>query len=606
MKMGFKILKIILILIVLIFIFLYFTRNIIIEKVGEKIGTSEYGAKIDIDSVNYDVFHSKISFERVQVTDKEQTMKNIMDIKKISIDFQYLPLLKKLVVVDDIDINLIEFYTKRDIDGKVHTNLPVELPKNEEKKKKVITKPKIFASEKLTYKNLSLNIKNKEYEKALDTLDLKIVKEYNTESEKVKDIYTYWENKMKAREYKDKIKNLNEKYKILENTIKTEKDPIKLANEIEQVKKMITDIDKIIEQGKNDKVEFKRDLEKLVHVKNKAFSFLTFEDPFKNIIGWDNELLKTNVNLVLNEILGKYIKKNIDYAAILTGENKAAEKTELPIDFYIKKINLGVKYNDYLASGGLEEIASKVELTSKPMKIYLKGENNEIHGEIIGSYNRQSNNGNFHVSIAGLKIDTNIGEENKYLKALEGSELVISHNTRYENKNLFIQGNIILKNLKFDIKELKIDEVIKKELTLGLKKVDEINVMYKYNQNDGKISIKTNINKLISDIIGDVLNKNIEKYKKIAKEQLDKNIAIYSKKLNKEISQLKDLEFISNSDIKSLEELEEKIKDLKNPQKKIDDGKKIIEDKMNSLKIEDLEDPKSILKDLENSLKKLF
>ena len=122
-KIG-KILGVITGLIVIILLGVYLMRNTLIEYFGEKIGSEKYGAKIDIDNVDFDLFGGNIKFGRVQITDKDNTMRNIGDIHSIEVDVEYMPLLKrKLLIVNGVTLGLVEIFTPRAVDGKVNKGI---------------------------------------------------------------------------------------------------------------------------------------------------------------------------------------------------------------------------------------------------------------------------------------------------------------------------------------------------------------------------------------------------------------------------------------------------------------------------------------------------
>ena len=119
MKRIKKILMVIFGVLILVILGVYLMRNTLIEYFGEKIGSQKYGAKIDIDDVDLDLFNGTLKIGRLQVTDKNDTMRNIGDIKGINLTVEYKPLLKRLIVVDDLTLGLVEVFTPREVDGSI-------------------------------------------------------------------------------------------------------------------------------------------------------------------------------------------------------------------------------------------------------------------------------------------------------------------------------------------------------------------------------------------------------------------------------------------------------------------------------------------------------
>jgi len=183
MKKIKKILGIIAGVLVLIILGVYLFRNTLIEYFGERIGSQKYGAKIDIDDVDLDLLGGNLKVGRVQITDKNNTMRNIGDLQKINLEIQYKPLLKKLIVIDDATLGLVEVFTPREVDG-AFINKKLTPPSDD-----------FFdAGEtevKLDLSSLDIDLSGDNYKKILDDLNIKIVEEYDAERGKIEKIHTY-------------------------------------------------------------------------------------------------------------------------------------------------------------------------------------------------------------------------------------------------------------------------------------------------------------------------------------------------------------------------------------------------------------------------------
>ncbi len=100
----------------------------------EKAGTAIVGAKVEIDRLDFSIFGLHMRWDSLQVTNPKNTMKNILTTGKTDFDLEFGPLLKKKVIIDNIQVINVTSGTDRTTDGKV------EKKKKKESKPNFITK----------------------------------------------------------------------------------------------------------------------------------------------------------------------------------------------------------------------------------------------------------------------------------------------------------------------------------------------------------------------------------------------------------------------------------------------------------------------------------
>jgi hypothetical protein len=563
-----KIKKILLILtgiLVLVILGVYLMRNTLIEYFGEKIGSEEYGAKIDIDNVDFDLFAGILKIERVQITNKKNTMENIGDIHNLEVEIEYKPLLKKkLLIVDDLTLGLVEIYTPRKTDGTIKIS-GVKEEKNKEtsptpnKKSVKVVKNNEF----LLLEDFGKNLNSDDYKKIMEKLNIKIVNEYEKESETVEGIYTYWEDKVKGEDYQKQLKVIEKKYKKLESKIKKEKDPLKLLDEINEINDLVKEFNKLVKKAEMDKKHFENDLKEVERIRKKAFKYVKTDDFLGDIVGWDKKKFQNQINVILNEYLSNYIDKNIDIFN-LAMEDKG-EQEELPIDIWVKNINIKFVHLNYTLNGKISDIATKKEIVEEPIKFKLVGNDKNIDAILKGNIDRWTQNGVVNFKIEGLKIDKSLIEKKVELAILRGTKLSISQNLKINNKIFDMDGVILLNDVKIDKKMINLKPEIKEILGDSLSKIKKIEIKYSYTGKNKKIKIKTNLDELLSDIIESIVKDNIAKYKKMAIKEGNKQISKYSKKLGLKVDKVEDLEKLFDFNVKKLEKLNMELKSGKDP-----------------------------------------
>ncbi|MFQ5639936.1 MAG: TIGR03545 family protein [bacterium] len=97
----------------------YLIRDKLVEKGMEKTGESIVGAKVEIDNLDFRPAELSISLNRVQVTNPNDTWKNLFETGRMSFDVELEPLSRKRVIINDITIADIRIGTKRETDGRL-------------------------------------------------------------------------------------------------------------------------------------------------------------------------------------------------------------------------------------------------------------------------------------------------------------------------------------------------------------------------------------------------------------------------------------------------------------------------------------------------------
>jgi len=107
-------------LLVIIMVFggvFYLLSGKLIERGLEKVGESAVGAKVEIDNLKLNLAELSISLDRLQVTNPNDTWKNLFETSRMSFDMELAPLARKKIIINDVTIAGIRVGTKRETDG---------------------------------------------------------------------------------------------------------------------------------------------------------------------------------------------------------------------------------------------------------------------------------------------------------------------------------------------------------------------------------------------------------------------------------------------------------------------------------------------------------
>lgn len=123
-------------------------KNVIIKKAITVVCENIFEAKTDIEKVDFKFLDSSLKIKKIEIANKNDYMKNLVDIGSITIDFDLGQLLRKRFVADELSVLDVNTGTERTTSG--------ELPPAKEKKiKKQKAKAEKQASESKLGKALS-------------------------------------------------------------------------------------------------------------------------------------------------------------------------------------------------------------------------------------------------------------------------------------------------------------------------------------------------------------------------------------------------------------------------------------------------------------------
>jgi uncharacterized protein (TIGR03545 family) len=94
----------------------------IIERSIEKYGTQALGAKVELGAADLSLFPAGLKLTRLQATNPDDTMKNAVEIDRISMSVDSGNLLRRKVIIDDMALTGVRFNTPRSTSGAIGTS----------------------------------------------------------------------------------------------------------------------------------------------------------------------------------------------------------------------------------------------------------------------------------------------------------------------------------------------------------------------------------------------------------------------------------------------------------------------------------------------------
>ncbi len=108
-----------LVFVIILVVFWVFFVDVFIENVIEAKGTEIVGAKVELDHADLTLFPSGLTLTRLQATNPGKPMTNAVDIDRIAMSLDVIPLLWRKVIVDEMSVEGVRFGTERQDSGVV-------------------------------------------------------------------------------------------------------------------------------------------------------------------------------------------------------------------------------------------------------------------------------------------------------------------------------------------------------------------------------------------------------------------------------------------------------------------------------------------------------
>ena len=238
----------VLVLSAITFIYFSYYFDLHMKKLVEYVGTQANGAEVNVDSIKTSFIKGTFDMNKLQVTDKDQPKRNLIEIGNIHFGYLWDALLRMKFVVEDASINNIQLYKPRTSPGKVLPPEPAKPSKLNEMQNEVMAQVKNKYSANMLGDVLAL-LEGGDYQdqiqKIRETLKSETrVKEMLADVNGKKD---FWDGKVKELSDTSKIKEIEAEIQV----ISKEKDFLKQAQGAQKLTSMLKEVDKQYKEIQN-------------------------------------------------------------------------------------------------------------------------------------------------------------------------------------------------------------------------------------------------------------------------------------------------------------------------------------------------------------------
>lgn len=325
-------------------------KNVIIKKALTVVCENIFEAKTDIEKVDFKFLDSSLKIKKVEIANKNDYMKNLVDIGSITIDFDLGQLLRKRFVADELSVLDVNTGTERTTSG--------ELPPAKEKK---IKKQKAKAEKAASESKLGKALSDKKAV-AADSLEKNITglfNQFNPETlmqnyaaqlqtpaistqvqEQIPQIVAKWQAKpAEVQKTVDELqKSVNEIMAFDFSSVQN--NPLKIKEFIESLDSTYKNIDKVKNDANGVLNSFNSDIAEADGLRKTVQNAVTHDMNFANSeinkikslnVSDGTKLISGMFENVACDVLGKYYPyamKGVDYLLELKSKQASKPKTE--------------------------------------------------------------------------------------------------------------------------------------------------------------------------------------------------------------------------------------------------------------------------------------
>jgi len=219
----------------------YLLAPSIVASSIESVGSEAVGAKVDVDSVDLGLFPLSVSINRLQITDPDQPMTNLIELKQIKFGLDSAALLWKKLLIEELIVEGVQMATQRSSSGKLENGRVSE---------QLVSNITDVEMPDLTEDDINQLVHN------ADLITLKRLEDLNQSQKKMKD---YWSKALSKENLEKNIAAIKVEFDRLSKRLKSNKmnlltdrkDWKKLNKSIKKERKNIADLKS---QYKKDKV----------------------------------------------------------------------------------------------------------------------------------------------------------------------------------------------------------------------------------------------------------------------------------------------------------------------------------------------------------------
>jgi len=586
----------IILLLVLIGIFvilsLIFTDRWMENKI-ENLGSSVAGAKVEVDNLDFSFSALKFRWDRIQVTDRKNTMKNLVETGVCEFDMEFWPLLSKKVIIENFTIADFRTNTDRQTDGKI--DLPAEKVSREpgfiEKTASRLTdQVSSNAADQFSSYKQKVNV-----DSIMALLQIQSVPKISALQQDLTQSYDTWSKNLSQLNYDNDFRKLDARLKAIDvNKIKTADEVQSALKSADQIKKSLDSLNKAI---KTTRSNLTTDLSAARQRIGQVDDWIRSDYERAMALAKLPEINMQNIGkMVFGTRLVNQVNQYLNYAATArTYANKfksdKPEKQKPPRlkgqdiyfynknarpDFWIKNITLTGQTNDGInLKGDVKNIVSDQRQIGKTTDIFISG-SKEAAASItftgILNYLQDQPTEQFNLKYSGFSLaNTQISESKLLPQKIQKGTGTVEANLALSGDQIDGKIKFTGANLTFDFSNQaqaknKFDEIIQ-SIVRSINVIDLV-AKIKGTKDDLSFSLNSNLDDLFVNKTREILSKEVEEAKNKLKARVDAEVQKHRQQLE---SLVKEKEMLVTAEVEKYEQsLNEQMNAVESKKKEIE------------------------------------
>ena len=544
-----------------------------------------FEAKTDISNVDLKILSSSLKISGLQQASNDEPMKNLFEIKNITVDFNLTQLLRGKFDAQEISVTELAFGTDRKTDGtlplKIKKSSKKTASKSNEKSKKTVEAVKknlaaVFAdyNPQAIISNMENNLKSPQLAKKIQDEAESLGSKWKGKPDELKSEVASLNSQVQALAEKDwkKVSNPEELMKALTEIQDAIENTKKLKSSVESsAKEMSADTKKVKELSvslndaiKNDKALIQKELDKFT-----SFSMDTVKD-----------LMSQSLTAAGYSIFGKYyqyVEKGISIAEKFANEPKdskakkakkaASERKRMKgQDIYYKKDTVPALLIEKIAASGTGFSATAKEISNDPDKrgkpavfdgmLTVAKQKHAFDGIIDGRSN--SENPLVTANYSGSNFPV---KENLEVLSLNGNAGISMKVSADLDKSFAAKGTVKLSSLALGANAFE-PELAYKVYTQALSTISAMQIEFsaeKDSSGDLELKISTDADKQLANAMKNILATQMASIKADAQSQITRLLNEKTGSASGAIADYMDIEKLMSGQTKAVDLINQKL-----------------------------------------------
>jgi uncharacterized protein (TIGR03545 family) len=362
----------------------------IAERMIEMGASTVNGARVEIDGFKTKFFKGSMEIARLQVTDREHPMQNVVETAGMVFQISPAEALKKRAVINDASIHGLRFNTERKTSGAMP-----RLEKRDEAGEPPGPAARLAEKYKERFKVSLAGMKGEVKERIeFDPKDTQIVKQSQELKEKADTLPKEWEGRITTLDAENRLKTIEADLQSIKQTPTKGTEALtavpaalkKLKESRDALQKLKDDVRTTKESITGDISNYKKGVASLPNAKKQDIDNLMsrlnldFANPERLMEGMIGPMVLQRFQTVLKyvEVARKHMpskkeKESVPARPRLAGMDITFPTPAAPPRFWLMKAGLDGTYQDIAAKGALTNLASDPARVGKPFRMDLNG-----------------------------------------------------------------------------------------------------------------------------------------------------------------------------------------------------------------------------------------